>query len=399
MSTYLVDVWVNLAGRQVLAGESVCEIDPSNGKGRGAFRYADEYLHHPGAYALDPVSLPFGKNSSTIDHPGVFGVFQDSLPDDWGKRLLTRKHALPRGRQNFPEMLLVLGSSGLGALSYGAAKKPVPPSPQSSILTLDRLVYEAELFEAGASDDADIAHLLSAGSSPGGARPKALVHDLDQRKHYLAKFPSAKDNVDVVRVEAATMSLAAKAGLQVPPTSLIQCGGKPVLLVERFDLTATGRRHMISMQTLLKAEEYYQCRYKDLLEVVRIVSAGPATDSGLLFRQMVFNAVIGNTDDHLKNFWMTCDTSEGWRLSPAFDLVPDIRGAREHILFFDLGGYHPGRKALEKLGRSWGVSKSADIVEEVYGALQQWQSEFATVGVRDEDCSRFSDISARLLAG
>jgi serine/threonine-protein kinase HipA len=399
MSTHLVDVWVNLGGRQVLAGESVCEIDPSSGKGRGAFRYADDYVRHPGAYALDPVSLPFGKNSYTINHPGVFGVFQDSLPDDWGKRLLIRKHALPRGRQNLPEMLLALGSSGLGALSYRTAKKPVPPSPQSSILTLDRLVYEAELFEAGASNDADIAHLLSAGSSPGGARPKALVHDPDQGKHYLAKFPSAKDNVDVVRIEAATMSLAAKAGLRVPPTSLIQCGGKPVLLVERFDLTATGRRHMISMQTLLKAEGYYQCRYKDLLEVVRMVSADPATDSGLLFRQMVFNAVIGNTDDHLKNFWMTAEASEGWRLSPAFDLVPDIREAREHILFFDLGGYHPGRKALEKLGRSWGVSKSADIIGEVYGALQQWQSEFAAFGVRDEECSRFSDISVRLLAG
>lgn len=128
-----------------------------------------------------------------------------------------------------------------------------------------------------------------------------------------------------------------------------------------------------------------------------MVSADPATDSGLFFRQMVFNAVIGNTDDHLKNFWMTAEASEGWRLSPAFDLVPDIREAREHILFFDLGGYHPGRKALEKLGRSWGVSKSADIIGEVYGALQQWQSEFATFGVRDEECSRFSDISVRLL--
>ncbi len=396
MMAYLVDVWVNLAGQQVKAGEFVSEMNPANGKGRGAFRYSDQYLGNVDAYALDPVSLPLGKSSMTVDHPGVFSVFLDSLPDDWGKRLLIRKHNLPRGRQNFPELLMALGSSGLGALSYAASKQPVPPAPESSILTLDRLVYEAELFESGATNNADIAHLLSAGSSPGGARPKALVHDPDQGRHYLAKFPSSKDTVDVVRIEAATMALAARAGLVVPPTSLIQCSGKPVLLVERFDVTATGRRQMISMQTLLKAEGYYQCRYKDLLGMVRMVSADPGADSSLLFRQMVFNAVIGNTDDHLKNFWMTCAPREGWRLSPAFDLLPDIREAREHILFFDLGGYHPGRKVLEKLGRSWGVSKSADIVEEVYGALQQWRDLFALFGVSDADCHRFREIDQNL---
>lgn len=383
---------MNLTGLQVKAGECVCEINPSSGKGRGAFRYSKDYLDHPAAYAIDPVSLPLGENSFPVDHPGVFGVFQDSLPDDWGKRLLFRKHSLPRGRQNFPEMLLALGSSGLGALSYVESKRPLPPATESSILTLDRLVYEAELFEAGASNDADIAHLLSAGSSPGGARPKALVHDPEQNRYYLAKFPSSKDSVDVVRIEAATMSLASEAGLIVPRTTLIQCGNKPVLLVERFDVLATGRRHMISMQTLLKAEGYYQCRYKDLLDIVRKVSTDPAADSGLLFRQMVFNAVIGNTDDHLKNFWMTCEASEGWRLSPAFDLVPDIRESREHVLLFDLSAYSPGRKALEKLGRAWGISKHKEIIEEVYCTSMHWRSYFADSGISESDSNKFGYI-------
>ena len=394
--TCLVDVFINLDGQTLKAGEFVCEISPLNGRGRGAFRYIRDYLALSGAYALDPVSLPLTEGNYAIDHPGVFGVFLDSLPDDWGKRLLIRKHNLPRGRQTFPEMLLALGSSGLGALSYAVPKKPLSPTSEASILSLDRLVYEAELFEAGASNDADIAHLLYAGSSPGGARPKALVYDPEPATHYLAKFPSSKDSVDVVRLEAATMSLASKAGLIVPCTSLIQCGGKPVLLVERFDITASGRRHMISMQSLLKAEGFYQCRYKDLLDMVRMVSADPVTDGSLLFRQMVFNAVIGNTDDHLKNFWMTCEPSEGWRLSPSFDLVPDIREAKEHILLFDLGAYHPGRKNLEKLGRSWGVSKSAEIIEEVYVALQHWRKEFAAFGVTDADSRRFREIDENL---
>jgi serine/threonine-protein kinase HipA len=397
MNSYLIDVWTNIAGQQVQAGEFVCEINPASGKARGAFRYFDEYLHHPEAYALDPVSLPFGKNRYAVDHPGVFSVFLDSLPDDWGKRLLVRKHNLLRGRQNFPEMLLALGSSGLGALSYVKPKNSLPTTSEASILTLERLVYETGLFEAGTASDPEITHLLAAGSSPGGARPKALVQDTNQAKKYIAKFPSSKDTVDVVRIEAATMSLAAKAGLKVAPTSLTCCGGKSVLLVERFDVLASGRRHMISMQTLLKAEGYYQCRYKDLLDMVRMVSADPGVDSAHLFRQMVFNAVIGNTDDHLKNFWMTFEPSEGWRLSPAFDLLPDIREAREHILFFDLGGYYPGRKALEKLGRTWGVSKSAQVLEEVYAALRQWREEFFVFGVSDTDCNRFREIDGNLV--
>ena len=394
--TYLVDVLINLDGQTLKAGELVWEISPANGRGRGAFRYIREYVTLPGAYAIDPVSLPLTEGTFAIDHPGVFGVFQDSLPDDWGKRLLIRKHNLPRGRQNLPEMLMALGSSGLGALSYAAPKKPLAPASEASILTLDRLVYEAELFEAGASDDADIAHLLSAGSSPGGVRPKALVYDPESAAHYLAKFPSSKDSVDVVRLEAATMSLASNAGLTVPHTSLIQCGGKPVLLVERFDITATGRRHMISMQSLLKAEGFYHCRYKDLLDMIRMVSADPATDCNLFFRQMVFNAVIGNTDDHLKNFWMTCEPREGWRLSPSFDLLPDIREAKEHTLLFDLGAYHPGRKNLEKFGRSWGVSKSGEIIDDVYVALKHWREEFTAFGVSDGDCRRFREIDENL---
>jgi serine/threonine-protein kinase HipA len=114
---------------------------------------------------------------------------------------------------------------------------------------------------------------------------------------------------------------------------------------------------------------------------------------------MVFNAVMGNTDDHLKNFWMTCEPREGWRLSPSFDLIPDIRGAGEHLLFFDLGAYHPGRRNLEMLGRSWGVSKTAEIVEEVYVALEQWKEEFAVFGVSDADSRRFREIDEHLRRG
>jgi serine/threonine-protein kinase HipA len=341
---------------------------------------------------LDPVSLPLREGEFNVDHPGIFSVFEDSLPDDWGRRLLVRKHRIPLHQQKLPDLLLALGASGLGALSFAEQGAPRQRSEDVSVLYLDRLVEAAEAFERGDRSDAGINLLLGAGSSPGGARPKALVHDENSDEHCLAKFPSIKDHVDVVRIEAATMNLAAGAGLLVPETRLVECGSRPVLLVRRFDITPHGRRHMISLQTLLKASGYYQARYADILNVVRKVSADPQSDSERLFRQMVFNAVVHNTDDHLKNFWMVCDGREGWRLSPSFDLVPDIGQRGEHVLFFDLDPIYPGRAKLEKLGRSWGISGAAAIVDQVFSAVAHWRREFTACGVSLKDIERFAEI-------
>jgi serine/threonine-protein kinase HipA len=388
---YRIEVWIKLAAERILAGELVCEI-VAGSRNRGAFRYASGYLSRSDAFSLDPVSLPLREGDFAIDHPGVFGVFEDSLPDDWGRKLLVLKHRITPHQQNLPTLLLALGDSGLGALSYTEQGTPDHSSAETSVLNLNRLVQSAEAFERGENADTDINLLLGAGSSPGGARPKALVYDEKTDEHYLAKFPSIKDHVDVVRIEAATMNLAERAGLIVPFTRLVECGSKPVLLVRRFDLAPVGRLHMISLQTLLKATGYYLCRYADLLNVVRKVSADPQEDSERLFRQMVFNAVVHNTDDHLKNFWMLCNSKTGWRLSPAFDLIPDIGQRGEHVLFFDLDPVYPGRANLEKLGRSWKIPGAATIVDQVFSAVAHWREEFTACDVSQEDAARFGEI-------
>ena len=154
---------------------------------------------------------------------------------------------------------------------------------------------------------------------------------------------------------------------------------------------------MVSLQTLLKVSGYYKCQYAELLSVVRKVSADPQIDSERLFRQMVFNAVMHNTDDHLKNFWMMCDIDKGWRLSQAFDLVPDIGQRGEHVLFFDLDPVYPGRTTLEKLGRSWRITGAAAIVEQVFTAVAGWREEFKVCGVTQGDIGRFSEIDDYLL--
>jgi serine/threonine-protein kinase HipA len=392
---YRIRVWDRSTGDHQLAGEMICEMTES-GRARSAFKYARKFLERKDAFALDPVSLPLGTATFSRERSGIFAAFEDSLPDDWGRRLLVRKHQIPRQKQNLPNLLLALGANGLGALSFSEHTQPPPSSSKTSILHLSTLAAAAERYERGEAEGEGLSLLFGAGSSPGGARPKVIVFDEENGIHYLAKLPSVNDQVDLVRIETATMSLAAKGGLAVPSTRLVQCGGRSILLVRRFDIIPPGYRHMISFQTLLKAEGYYQLRYGDLLGIVRKYSSDPLDDSERLYRQMIFNAVLGNTDDHLKNFWMTCDHKRGWRLSPAFDLIPDVGQRGEHILFFDLGAYYPGRKKLENLGRSWGIRNAENVVEQVFSALGEWRKEFANFGVPEQDSNRFKEIDSHL---
>ncbi len=155
---------------------------------------------------------------------------------------------------------------------------------------------------------------------------------------------------------------------------------------------------MISFQTLLKSHGFYNLRYQDLLAVLRKYSNDPQEDSELFFRQMVFNAVVGNTDDHLKNFWMVFDHMQGWRLSPAFDLIPNIGRNDEHVLLFDTSAYFPGRAKLGKLGKQWGIHNSAHIVTQVFDAVACWRSLFNNAGVPVVDTSTFKEIDSNLVS-
>lgn len=385
-------VWITLpSGEQVRCGEAVCSDPEPNGKLTGAFRYTAQWLHHPDGFALDPNELPLADAEYVCDRSqGVFSVFEDSLPDDWGRRLLIRKAGFDRGRQNLPNLLLALNGNALGALSYYAEALEDQARQQASLVELESLVNAALSYEAGETlENSELNLLFAAASSPGGARPKALIQD-SVGNHWLAKFPSTKDNVGMVPVEAATMALAKKAGLDVPDFRIQQCGKHKVLLVKRFDLSKRGGcRHMISFQTLMQAQGYYTLGYLDLFESLRRISDRPATDIPALYRQMVFNALIGNTDDHLKNFCMLHDDS-GYYLSPAYDLLPDTVDRREHVLHFSPEFYYSGPTKLLELGRRVRISGSGSIFEEVKSALLDWKQEYKRWKVDSTDIKRLS---------
>jgi serine/threonine-protein kinase HipA len=394
-----LDLWLTLAtGEKLRAAELAFGDADFQGRYASAFRYTPDYLADARAFALDPAALPLSPSDfqgRQLDTPLL--ALEDALPDDWGRRLLILRFQLPRGRQSEPHLLQALAGQGLGALSfYPVGQTPGTEANAANLLELQTLLDAAQRLERDGSADIDDAtrSLLAAGSSPGGARPKALVYD--EHGQWIAKFPSRRDDVDMVGLEASSLELARLAGLEVPEFRLIELSNsKRTLLVKRFDLTPQGgRHHMLSFRALLQAGGYYVLRYLDLITALRQHGVQPEQDVPQMYRQMVFNALLGNTDDHLKNFWLLRDT-EGYRLTPAFDLLPDTGARREHVLLFDQTALPPKPTELAALGRKWGVSGAAAICQEVEAAVARFGEIAAAKQVPENEITRFAEDIAR----
>ena len=377
-------VWVRRPeGAIRLVGElATTAPDRNSGRFESEFEYTRAWASEAGAFALDPVSLPLDaarRFRAEMLYPPL-AVFDDALPDDWGRRLLAAAITADGGTPTLPEMLLRMRGGGTGALLFTATDTAPHPDQSVPSTALSKLLAAAAQFEAGTLPPGDeFRRLLEGSSRAGGTRPKALVHD--ESGEWLAKFPSrARDDAyDVVGLEATCLALARRAGLEVPESRLQTIGARRVLMVKRFDVSAEdGRYHMVSLRTLCKERPgIYVHGYSELAQVLRKHSASPADDLAALYRHMVFNAAIGNVDDHLKNFWMLARPNR-FRLAPAFDLVPDISGRGEHTLSFQQGFACPTGKELIALAGEWGVARAARIVEDVVKAT----SAFATTAAR-----------------
>jgi serine/threonine-protein kinase HipA len=381
-------VWVRRPERTIrLVGElATTAPDRNSGRFESEFEYTRAWASEAGAFALDPVSLPLDaarRFRAEMLYPPL-AVFDDALPDDWGRRLLALGITADGGTPTSPEMLLRMRGGGTGALQFTATDTTPHPDQSVPSTALSKLLAAAAQFEAGTLPPGDeFRRLLEGSSRAGGARPKALVHD--ESGEWLAKFPSrARDDAyDVVGLEATCLALAQRAGLAVPESRLQTIGARRVLMVKRFDVSAEdGRYHMVSLRTLCKERPgIYVHGYSDFAQVLRKHSASPADDLAALYRHMVFNAAIGNVDDHLKNFWMLA-RPDGFRLAPAFDLVPDISGRGEHTLSFQQGFACPTGTEIIALADEWGVARAARIVEDVVMATSVFASVAGRLKVR-----------------
>ena len=397
-------VWITLPDARIVnVGELACTDAEESGRFESEFVYADEWLAHRQRFALDPVSLPLGRGRfRAVKFEPPLAVFEDALPDEWGRRLIIRARRLPRQEQSEPFLLRELAAHGLGmgALSFAPPGTPPPSRLRMADHDLAELFAAAESFDAGGQISSEfLQRLFAAGSSPGGARPKALL--TDENGEWIAKFPSPQRDgrFDVVGLEAVGLDLAFAADIAVPDHRLVSLvsTGRRALLVRRFDITPDGgRRHMISLRTLCKERPGAHVQtYTELAEAVRKVSASPQDDVNRLFRQMVYNAAFGNTDDHLKNFWMVHDAT-GYRLSEAIDLLPDVGERREHCLAFEYGYIAPSRAELLAIAGRWGVMRGENAIEAVLASVATFPAVALTRAVPESDISAIAgDLAQR----
>ena len=329
------DIEVNVAvgDRNLLAGQMYSHRH--RGSESASFVYDSRYLADPDAYSLDP-ALPLV--TGTLQTPvgrRLFGAFADSSPDRWGRTLIQRAErarakaaaTAPRSMSEIDLLLGVRDDLRQGALRFRLGDQgPFLATEESGVPVLTDLPALLDIAARAERDTAnyeDLRRLLRAGSSLGGARPKAHVLDAGGRVS-IAKFPSvASDTWNVMAWEKVALDLARDAGMMVPDSQLIRAGDRHVLIVGRFDRLGTARVGYASAMTMLEAGDGDQRSYLEIAAVIEERSTAATEDLRQLWRRMAFSILISNTDDHLRNHGFLHQRGESWTLSPAFDLNPN----------------------------------------------------------------------------
>ena len=306
-----------------------------------SFEYADEWLNSfDSAYSLDPdLSLYRGRQYTSLDK-NLFGLFSDSCPDRWGRLLMKRKEAIdarkedrkPRKLTESDFLLGVYDESRMGALRFSlkeggeflSNEKAFAAPPWVSLRTLENASIAFENDDSGL-DEKWLNELLAPGSSLGGARPKASVQAPDGSL-WIAKFPSKHDEYNSGAWEKVVHELARLCSLNVPESKLETFSKTgSTFLVKRFDRDGKRRIHFASAMTLLGKTDGASAAdgtsYLDLAAYIRANGAEPKMDLMELWKRIVFNMAVSNTDDHLRNHGFIL-TPTGWRLSPLFDVNP-----------------------------------------------------------------------------
>jgi serine/threonine-protein kinase HipA len=322
-------VYVDLDGKPQLVGRLWARS--RKGRESATFEYDAVWLKHPSRFALEPALVLSHGQHHTAAGRRLFGAIGDSAPDRWGRLLIQRderRKAREANREprtlNEVDYLTAVGDiARQGALRFTeaeggpflAAGVQIPP-----LLRLSALLNASLRITADGGSDDDLKLLLAPGSSLGGARPKASVLDKDGALS-IAKFPHHADLIPVIPWEAVTLTLAAKAGIPTPVWRMEKVADRNVLILRRFDRTNGQRVPFLSAMSMLDAEDNEQRSYLEIADALRRYGAKPEEDCAQLWRRVVFNILVSNSDDHLRNHGFLYGAG-GWRLTPAYDLNP-----------------------------------------------------------------------------
>lgn len=371
MRTTLI-VSMDWLGKRQRVGEM--NVFEKGGKEYYRFSYSKEWIK--AGFAIDP-ELPL--SGIPYHSSRLWGAFQDISPDRWGR--LIQDRAYGGHLTEADSMLGVSDRMRMGALRLGEQNTPdvflAKDTKLPTLASLRELEEASRRLEKGIETEADIQLLLEPGSSLGGAHPKAAIEDNGHL--YIAKFQSRMSTVRSSSWEATMLDIGKAAGLNTANHRLLNENSEsPVLLVERFDRRNSERLPYSSAMTLMNLRDTSPDggSYAELADVIRTVSSQPKIDQYELWRRMLFNAVTGNTDDHLRNHGFIRDR-QGWSLSPAFDLNPTSiqYEKRKHALSFDGVTSKPSLETCKELAPFFDVDgRMVDFATKKTGqALKSWK--------------------------
>ncbi len=398
-----IQVHISLDGETCRVGTLFRQA--ARGRESVTFQYHENWLTHPACFSLEP-GLGVGKG---MFHPGesreMFGSIGDSAPDTWGRRLMQRAerraaHKEGRVPQTLHEADFLLGVSDvsrLGALRFrlrgdDAFQKPTGEGVPGFI-QLGRLLASAQRIERDEETDEDLSLIFAPGSSLGGARPKASVVDTAGALA-IAKFPKDTDEYSIETWEHIALILAERAGIRVPRHELHRVGDKPTLLSWRFDREGDARIPFLSAMSMLQTKDGERASYPEIVDELSRHGANARADAVELFRRMVFNILISNVDDHLRNHGFLWAGKAGWCLSPAYDLNPTPTDLKARILTTNISldegtcSIELALSQAELFGLSLAAAKA--IIGEVGGAVADWRGIARQAGQSETQIDRMA---------
>lgn len=348
-----------------------------------AFEFAPEFIGR--GLSPAPFRLPVKAGVSVYDRQGgleTFGLFEDSLPDGWGRRLVDVRFRKRLGRlPTVLERLACVGSGGRGALVYEPTDEE---TVEERSIDLSALANAAMDFDAGRAADV-LPALRRLGGSSGGARPKAFIgfnpktgevcaeREVlpDGFEHWMVKFNTRAEGDRAGLDEFRHYELARRAGADMAPSRLIETSAGRFFATRRFDRVGNRRFHMASAAGLLHAD--FRTPGDEYQILFRLTDALTRDDAAKreLFRRAALNVLAHNRDDHLKNFAYLMDASGRWTLAPFYDFTRSEGPNGWQTLSVAGEGANPGRADLLRLADQAALDGSVarEIVDQVEAAV------------------------------
>jgi serine/threonine-protein kinase HipA len=376
---------------------------PRRGGESTTFEYHDDWLNNPDRFSLEPALTLSRGAFAPADGSPILGSIGDSAPDTWGRRLMQRVERRRAEREGRPirtlmeadYLLGVSDVSRLGALRFRNSGQEEFQAPAAigvpGLIELGRLLRATERILRDEETDEDLQMIFAPGSSLGGARPKSSV--IDQNGHLaIAKFPKETDDYSMEVWEAVALRLAVRAGVRTSGHELIRVADKPVLLSRRFDRAEKTRIPFLSALSMMGLKDGERGSYPELADVLTQHGAQARADARELYRRMVFNVLISNVDDHLRNHGFLWTGGSGWTLSPAYDLNPTPTDVRKRILTTNIN-LDEGTCDLDlvvSVADYFGMAdrEAKTIIKEVATATAAWRDVAASLGAAPTEVRR-----------